>query len=818
MLWPVVKALLGHYRRYPLQIFLVWLGLTLSVSLLVGVTAINQHAQQSYQHGEKLFSNPLPYRIRPKHIANKIPQGFYVQLRREGFQQCVPFDNYRLMTKNGVDITLLGIDTVAMLPINSNRSLSEMVTLSLMRAPYPILVSQEFAAIQKWNDGDFILLEDETTLGPISVDRHGLINGTRVIADLSLVRTLRKSAGFSVIACAEMPENKLEKLERSLPNGMALVRTSRSELEALTRAFHTNLTSLGMLSFLVGMFIFYQAMSLSLIQRQPLVGVLRQTGVSGWQLAQALAIELIGLIIFSWLCGNVLGLLLANQLLPSVSASLSNLYDAHVGLSISWSWKWSSYSLLMAMIAALVSCTWPLIRLLKSQPIRLTTRLSLVRFAGSEFTIQALGACALLVAALAVYQAPRSQTTGFIIIGFMLLGAALLTPYLIWKLFISFSYTLRWVKVRWFFADAAASMSYRGVATMAFMLAMAANIGVETMIGSFRQTTDTWLTQRLAADLYLYPTNSSAARMTQWLNQQPEVKTVWHRWEKDLMSDKGTIQVVSTGSSEGELQSLTVKLGVPNYWYQLHHSRSVMISESMALRLGIRPGDYLDLSMPLGQSWLVVGVYYDYGNPYHQVLMSHKNWLEGLSNSGNVSLGVILKNKQGSVEALINRLDAIFRLDSERMFDNSSLHKQAMRIFDRTFAIADSLGNITLFIAICGIFFATLAGEVSRQRHISLLRCLGVSGKELVIIGALQLFVFGIILLLIALPLGLALAKLVVEVVIREAFGWTIELQMVPSAYAKTGGLSMLALIISGALPVIRLVRQTAMKSLRDAV
>ena len=60
MLWPVVKALLGHYRRYPLQICLVWLGLTLGVSLLVGVTAINHHARQSYEHGEKLFSNPLP--------------------------------------------------------------------------------------------------------------------------------------------------------------------------------------------------------------------------------------------------------------------------------------------------------------------------------------------------------------------------------------------------------------------------------------------------------------------------------------------------------------------------------------------------------------------------------------------------------------------------------------------------------------------------------------------------------------------------------------------------------------------------------------
>lgn len=123
MLWPVVKALLGHYRRYPLQIFLVWLGLTLGVSLLVGVTAINHHARQSYEHGEKLFSNPLPYRIRSKHIANKIPQGFYIQLRRDGFQQCVPFDDYRFSTTSGLDIILQGVDPVALLSLDSSKTL-----------------------------------------------------------------------------------------------------------------------------------------------------------------------------------------------------------------------------------------------------------------------------------------------------------------------------------------------------------------------------------------------------------------------------------------------------------------------------------------------------------------------------------------------------------------------------------------------------------------------------------------------------------------------------------------------------------------------
>ncbi|WCP65858.1 FtsX-like permease family protein [Vibrio tubiashii] len=817
MLWPVVKALLGHYRRYPFQIILVWLGLTLGVSLLVGVSSINSHARQSYEHGEKLFSNPLPYRIRPKHAANKIPQGFYVQLRRDGFHQCAPFESLRIRTANGTDLMLVGIDPVAMIEFESGSLLDDISSLALMKPPYPVLVSADLALHMKWNNGDFIRLNDGSALGPISIDAERRLNGTRIVADMSLLRMIERSSGISVIACADMPEEKIAKLKSVLPNGMVLTRSSRAELESLTEAFHLNLSAMGMLAFLVGLFIFYQAMSMTLTQRQPLVGNLRQMGVSGWQLAQALLLELFALVFVGWLCGNILGMLLANQLIPTVSASLGDLYDTNIGLSIAWDWRSSLYSFYLSLAGAIVACAWPLVRLLRSQPSRLTTRLSLVRFAGAEFTIQALIACACCVAAIALYQAPQTQETGFAIIALMLLSVALFTPYIIWKVFESLSYSLRWVKVRWFFADAAASMSYRGVATMAFMLAMAANIGVETMVGSFRDTTDKWLTQRLAADLYIYPNNSAAARMSTWLTKQPEVDSVWWRWEKDISTDKGALQVVSTGASEGELDALTVKLGIPNYWYHLHHSKGVMISESMALKLGIRPGDYIDLTGKLGSGWQVVGVYYDYGNPYNQVLLSHRNWLYAFAGSGSVALGAVLNDGVNPI-GLKRRLETIFRLDAERIFDNSHIHSQAMRVFDRTFSIADTLGNITLVIAVFGIFFATVAGEVSRQKHISLLRCLGMSGRELILMGSLQLFVFGAIAILIAMPLGLALANLVVDIVIKQSFGWTLEVQFIPTEYLHSGALAMLSLMVAGAIPVLRMVRNTPMKSLRDSL
>lgn len=413
MLWPVVKALLGHYRRYPFQILLVWLGLTLGVSLLVGVTAINEHARTSYQHGEKLFSNPLPYRIRPKHAVNHIPQGYYIQLRRDGYTQCAPFNAINLTTAKKLDLTLVGIDPVAMLSIEKNVSLKTINSLGIMKAPYPILVSQDLANYMRWQDGGTIRLADGQELGPVRIETENRLNGTRIIADMALVRMLAKGSGISSIACAEMPEDKLEQLKQNLPHGLSIVRSSQAELESLTQAFHMNLSAMGMMAFLVGLFIFYQAMSLSLTQRQPLVGILRQTGVSGWQLTQALLLELVVLVFVSWLCGNVFGILLANQLIPSVSASLEDLYNANVGLSIHWSFASSGYSLAMAMIGAFASCAWPLVRLLRSQPIRLTKRLSLLRFTGTEFSIQALIACALAVAAIAIYQAPQSQESGF---------------------------------------------------------------------------------------------------------------------------------------------------------------------------------------------------------------------------------------------------------------------------------------------------------------------------------------------------------------------------------------------------------------------
>lgn len=112
---------------------------------MVGVTAINHHAKQAYASGERLFANPVPYRIRPKHAETKIPQGFYIQLRREGFKQCVPFDIQKVTTNDGIELNLVGADPISLLQLKHRVTIGDIASQDLIKVPTTILVSQDLA-------------------------------------------------------------------------------------------------------------------------------------------------------------------------------------------------------------------------------------------------------------------------------------------------------------------------------------------------------------------------------------------------------------------------------------------------------------------------------------------------------------------------------------------------------------------------------------------------------------------------------------------------------------------------------------------------
>ena len=90
----------------------------MSIDTEARMAAVNSTSDFKFKDGA------LPYRIRTKHSANKIPQGFYIQLRRAGFNQCAPFDVLHLDAKTDMSLMLVGIDPVAMIPLQQGKSLA----------------------------------------------------------------------------------------------------------------------------------------------------------------------------------------------------------------------------------------------------------------------------------------------------------------------------------------------------------------------------------------------------------------------------------------------------------------------------------------------------------------------------------------------------------------------------------------------------------------------------------------------------------------------------------------------------------------------
>ncbi|WP_459782381.1 FtsX-like permease family protein, partial [Photobacterium sp. R1] len=148
-------------------------------------------------------------------------------------------------------------------------------------------------------------------------------------------------------------------------------------------------------------------------------------------------------------------------------------------------------------------------------------------------------------------------------------------------------------------------------------------------------------------------------------------------------------------------------------------------------------------------------------------------WHRLFQEEGKVSLAIHLNNDDHT-SVFQDNLQQVFGLKPNQVRDNAHIMAQALTVFDRTFVVTATLGKLTLLVSIGGLFIATIAGELSRQRQFALLRCMGMTGKELALLGGGQLAAIGVLTAMIALPLGLLLAQLLIDVVLKYSFGWTM--------------------------------------------
>lgn len=350
-IWTVAAALLSHWRRRPLQLGALMLGLALATALWSGVQAVNAEARASYARAAAaLDQRGLAQLVSPP--GRSIARSAFVRLRRAGWNVSPVLEGeYRF---GATRLRVIGIEPLTMPSETQTVDLGNAGNLlSFISPPGTLVVSPETAEKIRGQTDLALRVSDRTPDGAAFVD-IGLAE-----------RLLKRDGELSRIVIAEDQRPGLEPLGTLAPALSVREPSAQSDVEHLTESFHLNLTAFGFLAFAVGLLIVYSTIGLAFEQRRPTFRTLRCLGVSLRALAVLLLAELVLFSLAAGTAGVIIGYLVASLLLPGVAATLEGLYGASVAGTLSLRPEWWLSGFAIAVAGTLISSIQSLLRLMR---------------------------------------------------------------------------------------------------------------------------------------------------------------------------------------------------------------------------------------------------------------------------------------------------------------------------------------------------------------------------------------------------------------------------------------------------------------------
>ena len=803
LVW-VIAVLLSHWRRHPMQLATLLIGLMSATALWSGVQALNQQARISYDRAAAVFGGArIPMLVSPTGAV--FSQGLFVTLRRAGWPVS-PVLEGRVQI-DGHAFRLLGIEPVT-LPgdVGDAPTVGRAGLAAFLVPPGQTLVAPETLAELRLAEGASPETSSGATLPPLHAQ-------PRLVADVLVVdiglaqRLLNRPDQLSrlLLGKAKGPHAALESV---VGDKLRLVEPdSETDLERLTDSFHLNLTAFGMLSFLVGLFIVNSAIGLSFEQRLPTLRTLRACGTSARMLNVALVIELVSLALVAGLAGLVCGYVIAAVLLPDVAASLRGLYGAQVPGELTLKPQWWIAGLAISVAGALAAAAASLLKAARL-PILATAQPQAWQDAQHRWLLLQ-GAASLVAFAAAGWLLwfGDSLIAGFAVLAMLLLGAALMLPAVL-ELVLRFGQQgARHPIAGWFWADSRQQISGLSLALMALLLALAVNVGVGTMVQSFSETFVTWLEGRLAADVYIGATDNAQARaIRDWLADRREVQAIMPGGRAETQLDGLPVDILGLPDAATYRDHWPLLEQADGAWSRLKPGDAAFVSEQLSRRLKLRLGDHVEIPAP-GGPWTVevVGIYADYGNPKGQLTVNIAGLIRQFPATPQTRMA--LRVEPAGRAALMAALRDTFNLDGNSLLDQARVKTESLRIFSRTFAVTAALNAFTLGVAGVALLTSLLTLANSRLPQLAPLWALGVTRSRLAGIELLKTLAVALITALVALPLGLLVAWCLIAIVNVKAFGWRLPFHVFPLQLVELLGVAMAASLLAALLPALRLAR-----------
>lgn len=837
-----LKALGAHFQAGRMLFVLTVLGVALGVASVLSIQIINQNALAAFEGSMQAVSGDADLSVLGR--MPTIPESLYVDVLADGDVEAA-WPLYRvsvaLADRERFYLEVIGFDFFAPVRVpwdgGSPGEFSDVLARPGWAAFTPTLAEE-----MGWSVGDSVqvysgsravwlhigALVDFQKLSPLASPKM-------VVMDIAQAQHLLGRSG-QVHQIDVMVKDGVDvlvvrdRLQEKLGASVQVVTPEQRsrQTEGLISAFRLNLTALSLISLFVGLFLVYSSTQASLVRRRSEFGMLRSIGTTRGQVFGLIVGEVTVMGGLGVLLGLPLGYWGAQANVDVVSSTLSNLYLLEEISTLQLSPWLFLVAGLIGLGGAVAGALLPAVDMSRRDTRSLLSAFTLHEKIGSfapQLSFAGVGVFA-VVGGWFMLGGSDWQHAGFVLAVGLLVGLPLMTPMAIRIL--TQGIQIRDFGLGYSLKSVGARLQTTSFAVAALAIAVSMLVGITLMIGSFRETLNVWIQTTVVADVYVTPSS--------WRGQGDEAFL-----EDDLIEAMRTFDGVRAMdrlrgflvfSNDQRLALAGIDIGIPGgasrftlldgdaekAFEAVHQEGAVLIGETLARKQNLWVGDSVPIYVMDGvHHFPIAGVYYDYNAQGGAVILDLKT-VEKFWGPGPINSVALYLDSGVNAEEMVDALKAEFETSAMDIRSNKRLRDEAMTIFDQTFAVTRLLQGISLLIAVCGIALMLLVLAREQVSELALYRAIGATRKQVFGLFVGKGLGMGVLGLVMGVVGGIALAMVLIFVINRAYFGWTIQVYWPWSALVQQAVTILGVSVLASLYPALKASRTPATELRRDDV
>ena len=841
---PIFRGLvLGHLRANRLRALVTLLAVGLGVAISLAIDLANATAVASFASSVNVVSSHVNLQV--VGIGRGFDERALLRVQGiDGVSYASPTIEESVVVgakpgdpSSGEILRVLGVDLLRPLPSDDAARVAtpgEYVASGAGPDPYALIAERGAIVSKRIADRNHLavgsalpaLAGDRAVrfkIGAILPAAVAGIDTSVMFVDITTAQEVFEKVGYLDRIDITADETRVDSVQAAiakvLPHGARVIKpvVRTNEIKRMLRSFQLNLAALSYIAMLVGMYLIYNTVAISVVQRRPDVGTLRALGATRAQIFRTFLGEGALFGVGGSLLGLVLGGLLAQLSVGAVSRTVDTLYVATHADRVFYDPLVLLKAFVVGTVLATLSALFPALEAASTAPAVTMRAQGFETRRARPGVGLAIGGAALLTIAYALTFPPPFDgipVSGYAAGLLIIFGGSLCVPLAIAGVSGAARALTAGISPAGLIgaSNLGASIRRNSVAVASLMVAIAMMVSVAILIGSFRTTVVAWADETLKADLFVRPLGLQDASYDARFSPQvaglvrhvPGVAAV-DTFRAISIPYRGSITTLAaadfkTIADRNKLRFLGT-VDTRSLAHTMPATTNVVISEPFATRFGAKAGDTIDIDTPGGLTHFhVTALYNDYSSDAGIVIVDTRTFARLFRDASVNSLAVYAR-PGADLPAL--RSGRTLRITAVRIDVQTTreLRRLVISIFNRTFAITYALYIISITIAVLGVVSTLFALVLERRREIGLLRYLGLTTgdvRKMVLYEAAYIGGLGGI---AGVAVGVLLAFLLIFVINRQAFGWLIELHMPWDFLGEAIVLVVVAALIAGIFP-----------------